>query len=49
LRESLRSSRAPLPLFNRGPDIEQLRERCLEETGLPAPVAPSWSSKEKRA
>lgn len=30
-------------LFNFGPDIDTLRERCLEETGLPAPVQPQWA------
>ena len=40
MRASIRATRAPLPLFNRGPDIELLRARCLAETGLPAPVAP---------
>ncbi len=42
LRETLRSSRAPLGLFDRGPDIATLREHCLAETGLPAPRQPVW-------
>ena len=42
LRDSLRAGRGALPVFNRGPDIETLRATCLEQTGLPAPVAPVW-------
>jgi N-methylhydantoinase B len=42
LRLSIRSTRAPLTLFNYGPDIETLRQTCLAETGLPAPRAPVW-------
>ncbi|CAN5902516.1 hydantoinase B/oxoprolinase family protein [soil metagenome] len=42
LRDRMRASRAPLGIFNRGPDIETLRSTCLEETGLAAPVAPIW-------
>jgi len=30
-------------LFNFGPPIEQLRARCVEETGLPAPRPPQWT------
>jgi N-methylhydantoinase B len=37
LRSSLRSERGPLPMFNRGGDIELLRATCMAETGLPAP------------
>jgi len=29
-------------IFDYGPDHETLRENCLSETGLPAPVQPSW-------
>ncbi len=42
MREKIKSSRAPITIFNRGPDIETLRATCLAETGLPAPVAPVW-------
>lgn len=28
--------------FNFGGDVEQIRARCVEETGLPAPVAPTF-------
>lgn len=38
-RDATRASRGPLPVFNRGPDIETLRASCLAETGLPAPKA----------
>ncbi len=30
-------------IFNRGGEIEELRARCEQETGLPAPVTPSFS------
>jgi len=42
LRARLRRERGALETFNRGPSIEELRERCLAETGLPAPVPPVW-------
>lgn len=42
LRAEMRNSRPELKVFDFGPDIETLRERCLEETGLPAPQAPQW-------
>jgi N-methylhydantoinase B len=31
-----------MAVFDRGPEIESLRETCLEDTGLPAPVQPVW-------
>ncbi|MET4004885.1 MULTISPECIES: hydantoinase B/oxoprolinase family protein [Arthrobacter] len=41
LRTQLRSTRSePLPLFNRGGDMESLLANCLAETGLPAPIPP---------
>ncbi|MGC8512906.1 MAG: hydantoinase B/oxoprolinase family protein [Acidimicrobiales bacterium] len=41
LRERLRTDRGPVKLFDRGFDtIEELRERCLAETGLAAPQPP---------
>ena len=43
LRAQVRASRGPLPVFDRGPEIETLRERCLAETGLPAPRQPVWA------
>jgi N-methylhydantoinase B len=43
LREQLRADRpAELPVFDMGPPIEELLERCEEETGLPAPKRPVW-------
>lgn len=49
LRADMRKVRGPLALFSRGPDIETLRERCLEETGLPAPKAPVWPTQKVKA
>ena len=44
LRSAMRAARpGPLPLFDRGGDIEQLRASCLAETGLPAPRQPVWA------
>jgi N-methylhydantoinase B len=42
LRAQLRTDRGPLPLFNYGPEIADLRARCIDDTGLPAPVQPQW-------
>ncbi len=43
LRAQIRSARVgDLPVFDMGPGLEQLLERCEEETGLPAPKAPVW-------
>lgn len=38
LRDEIRATRAPLGTFDFGGEIEELRRRALEETGLPAPV-----------
>ncbi len=41
LREQLRQGRpAVLPVFNMGPPLAEILERCFEETGLPAPKPP---------
>jgi N-methylhydantoinase B len=41
LRTAMRADRpAELPVFNMGPPLEQILERCLSETGLPAPTRP---------
>ncbi|MEO6828045.1 MAG: hydantoinase B/oxoprolinase family protein [Microbacteriaceae bacterium] len=41
LRMQLRAKRpGPLPTFNMGPPLATILERCLEETGLPAPRPP---------
>lgn len=45
LRESLRQERGEIPLFNRGGTIEEIKARALEETGLPAPVSPTFIGK----
>ena len=43
MREEMRAARtASDSPFNTGPDIATLRERCEEETGLPAPKQPVW-------
>lgn len=42
LRAEMRANRNALPVFNRGPEIEILRETCLADTGLAAPVQPVW-------
>ncbi|MCQ4276020.1 hydantoinase B/oxoprolinase family protein [Stutzerimonas degradans] len=43
LRAALIDARGPVPLFDRGGSLEELKARCLEETGLPAPATPTWS------
>lgn len=43
LRETLEHSREPIALFNRGGTLEALKQRCLAETGLPAPITPVWT------
>jgi N-methylhydantoinase B len=48
MREELRGSRPPADgVFNFGPDIETLRARCQEDTGLPAPRQPVWREQPK--
>ncbi len=42
LRADIKSARGDLPLFNYGPPIEELRQNCEVETGLPAPIQPVW-------
>ena len=43
LRGQLRAQRGAVQVFDFGPSIETLRQRCEAETGLPAPVQPQWS------
>jgi N-methylhydantoinase B len=43
LRADMKSSQRPGVVFDFGPGIDQLREHCLAETGLPAPRAPEWA------
>jgi N-methylhydantoinase B len=49
LRADMHASRAPLALFDRGPDLATLRENCLAETGLPAPKQPVWPGRRSAA
>lgn len=42
LRETLRTTRGPLAVFDFGPGIDALRAACIQETGLPAPIQPEW-------
>ena len=44
LRKKMRASRGEQGLFNFGGTIEEIKARCLEETHLPPPVAPTFSS-----
>lgn len=45
LRTEMRAARGDnIEVFNRGPDMETIKERCLEETHLEPPVAPSFQS-----
>lgn len=44
LRTSLAADRPEeLPVFDMGPPLEVILERCQEETGLPAPKTPTWA------
>ncbi len=43
LRVRLRAGQPSVAVFNTGRDIAALREACLAETGLPAPVAPRFA------
>ena len=49
MREELRQRRPPLETFDVGGDLDSLRARCLEETGLPAPVPPGSDRREAAA
>ncbi|TQF00606.1 MAG: hydantoinase B/oxoprolinase family protein [Spiribacter salinus] len=44
LRTELAASRDDSSLFSRGGTIEEIKARCEEETGLPAPAMPVWKS-----
>lgn len=46
LRDRMREERDEPALFDFGPGIESLRERCEAETGLPAPLQPVWPDAE---
>ena len=41
-RKQLVADRSEITLFNRGGTVEELRSRCLTETHMPAPVAPTF-------
>jgi N-methylhydantoinase B len=43
LRATMAQSRPPIGLFDRGGTLEELKRRCLEDTGLPAPATPVWA------
>ncbi len=40
LRSTLQSGRKTRPIFDRGGTLEELKARCLRETGLPPPASP---------
>lgn len=42
LRAKLRDERGEVPVFDFGPDLEELRATCEADTGLPAPTQPVW-------
>ena len=42
LRDEMRAAGTSGELFDRGGSIDELRERCEAETGLPAPRPPVW-------
>jgi N-methylhydantoinase B len=44
LRAEMRSKRGELKLFDYGPSIDDLRANCADETGLPAPTQPVWTT-----
>ena len=43
LREQMNAERGEISLFDRGGTIEEIKSRCLVETGLPAPATPVWN------
>ncbi|WP_421132535.1 hydantoinase B/oxoprolinase family protein [Alteromonas sp. A079] len=42
MRAALTEARGEVQVFNRGGTIEEILARCEEETGLPAPVSPTF-------
>jgi N-methylhydantoinase B len=44
LRTEMRASRGDLPLFDYGPNLDDLRASCETQTGLPAPEQPQWKA-----
>jgi N-methylhydantoinase B len=49
LREEMRASRGPLPVFNFGRSVEELRRACKAETGLEAPMPPVFTARKATA
>ena len=49
LRASLRSERSPLPIFNHGASIQEIKQHCLAETGLQPPKDPVFQLRTARA
>ena len=45
LREKLKAERGEAAVFDFGPAMAALRENCLAETGLPAPLPPSFRNR----
>lgn len=43
LRQKMASERGEVELFDRGGTIDEIKSRCLAETGLPAPATPVWA------
>jgi hypothetical protein len=43
LRETMAAGRGTVAIFDFGPPVEELRRRCLDETGLPTPVSPRFT------
>lgn len=44
LRSDMRASRGEVAIFNRGGTIEEIKARCLGDTGLEPPTTPQWAS-----
>ena len=42
LRQEMRQNRGEIGIFNRGGTLEDLKARCMAETGLEPPVTPEW-------
>ena len=47
LREAMAAERGTIAMFDCGPPIEELRRRCFDETGLPAPDPPRFTRSER--
>lgn len=48
LRARMRAERGPLRLFDQGGSIDEIKARCLEETGLPPPRSPVFPRQARR-